>query len=204
MADETSKSILLPVDIEAEMRKSYLDYAMSVIIARALPDVRDGLKPVQRRILVAMNDLGLASNRGYRKCAKICGDTSGNYHPHGEAVIYPALVRLAQDFNMRYPLIDGQGNFGSVDGDPPAAMRYTEARLAKISEDILADLEKETVDFVPNYDETTDEPTVLPAPFPNLLVNGSAGIAVGMATNVPPHNLREVVDGCIWLIHNTH
>jgi len=142
MADEKNTSILLPIDIETEMRKSYLDYAMSVIIARALPDVRDGLKPVQRRILVAMNDLGLASNRGYRKCAKICGDTSGNYHPHGEAVIYPALVRLAQDFNMRYPLIDGQGNFGSVDGDPPAAMRYTEARLAKISEDILADLEK--------------------------------------------------------------
>jgi len=154
MADETNTSVLLPIDIEAEMRKSYLDYAMSVIIARALPDVRDGLKPVQRRILVAMNDLGLASNRGYRKCAKICGDTSGNYHPHGEAVIYPAMVRLAQDFNMRYPLVDGQGNFGSVDGDPPAAMRYTEARLAKISEDILADLEKETVDFIPNFDQT--------------------------------------------------
>src|SRR5229473_35944 len=159
MADEQNTSILLPIDIEAEMRKSYLDYAMSVIIARALPDVRDGLKPVQRRILVAMNDLGLASNRGYRKCAKICSDTSGNYHPHGEAVIYPALVRLAQDFNMRYPLIDGQGNFGSVDGDPPAAMRYTEARLAKISEDILADLEKETVDFIPNFDQTRDEPS---------------------------------------------
>jgi DNA gyrase subunit A len=154
MADEKNTSILLPIDIETEMKKSYLDYAMSVIIARALPDVRDGLKPVQRRILVAMNDLGLSSNRGYRKCAKICGDTSGNYHPHGEAVIYPALVRLAQDFNMRYPLIDGQGNFGSVDGDPPAAMRYTEARLAKISEDILADLEKETVDFIPNFDQS--------------------------------------------------
>jgi len=200
MADETNKSILLPVDIEAEMRKSYLDYAMSVIIARALPDVRDGLKPVQRRILVAMNDLGLASNRGYRKCAKICGDTSGNYHPHGEAVIYPALVRLAQDFNMRYPLIDGQGNFGSVDGDPPAAMRYTEARLAKISEDILADLEKETVDFVPNFDQTREEPFVLPSRIPNLLVNGASGIAVGMATNIPPHNLREIVDAAILLI----
>jgi DNA gyrase subunit A len=200
MADETNKSILLPVDIEAEMRKSYLDYAMSVIIARALPDVRDGLKPVQRRILVAMNDLGLASNRGYRKCAKICGDTSGNYHPHGEAVIYPALVRLAQDFNMRSPLIDGQGNFGSVDGDPPAAMRYTEARLARISEDILADLEKETVDFIPNFDQTREEPVVLPSRIPNLLVNGASGIAVGMATNIPPHNLREIVDAAILLI----
>src|SRR5258707_731676 len=182
------------------MRKSYLDYSMSVIIARALPDVRDGLKPVQRRILVAMNDLGLASNRGYRKCAKICGDTSGNYHPHGEAVIYPALVRLAQDFNMRYPLIDGQGNFGSVDGDPPAAMRYTEARLAKISEDILADLEKETVDFIPNFDQTREEPVVLPSRIPNLLVNGASGIAVGMATNIPQHNLREIVDAAILLI----
>jgi DNA gyrase subunit A len=200
MADEQNTSILLPIDIEAEMRKSYLDYAMSVIIARALPDVRDGLKPVQRRILVAMNDLGLASNRGYRKCAKICGDTSGNYHPHGEAVIYPALVRLAQDFNMRYPLIDGQGNFGSVDGDPPAAMRYTEARLAKITEDILADLEKETVDFIPNFDQTREEPVVLPSRIPNLLVNGASGIAVGMATNIPPHNLREIVDAAILLI----
>jgi DNA gyrase subunit A len=200
MADETNKSILLPVDIEAEMKKSYLDYSMSVIIARALPDVRDGLKPVQRRILVAMNDLGLASNRGYRKCAKICGDTSGNYHPHGEAVIYPALVRLAQDFNMRYPLIDGQGNYGSVDGDPPAAMRYTEARLAKISEDILADLEKETVDFVPNFDQTREEPFVLPSRIPNLLVNGASGIAVGMATNIPPHNLREIVEAAVVLL----
>src|ERR1700687_1393163 len=202
MADEKNTSILLPIDIEVEMRKSYLDYAMSVIIARALPDVRDGLKPVQRRILVAMNDLGLASNRGYRKCAKICGDTSGNYHPHGEAVIYPAMVRLAQDFNMRYPLVDGQGNFGSVDGDPPAAMRYTEARLAKISEDILADLEKETVDFIPNFDQTREEPVVLPSRIPNLLVNGASGIAVGMATNIPPHNLREIVEAAILLIEN--
>src|SRR6266403_985185 len=202
MADETNTSVLLPIDIEAEMRKSYLDYAMSVIIARALPDVRDGLKPVQRRILVAMNDLGLASNRGYRKCAKICGDTSGNYHPHGEAVIYPALVRVAQDFNMRYPLIDGQGNFGSVDGDPPAAMRYTEARLAKISEDILADLEKETVDFIPNFDQTREEPAVLPSRIPNLLVNGASGIAVGMATNIPPHNLGEVIDGLVALVES--
>ena len=184
------------ITIEEEMRRSYLDYAMSVIVARAIPDVRDGLKPVQRRILVAMNDLGLASNRGYRKCAKICGDTSGNYHPHGEAVIYPALVRLAQDFNMRAPLIDGQGNFGSVDGDPPAAMRYTEARLAKITEDILADLEKETVDFIPNFDQTREEPAVLPSRVPNLLVNGASGIAVGMATNIPPHKeIMKIVPG---------
>src|SRR5438094_7086299 len=202
MADETNTSILLPIDIEAEMRKSYLDYAMSVIIARALPDVRDGLKPVQRRILVAMNDLGLASNRGYRKCAKICGDTSGNYHPHGEAVIYPAMVRLAQDFNMRYPLVDGQGNYGSVDGDPPAAMRYTEARLTKLAEEMLADIEKETVDFGPNYDESTVEPLVLPAKVPNLLVNGAGGIAVGYATNIPTHNLAEIVDGLMLLLED--
>src|SRR6202142_4345679 len=200
MADETNQSQMIPVEIEAEMKKSYLDYAMSVIVARAIPDVRDGLKPVQRRILVAMNDMGLASNRGYRKCAKICGDASGNYHPHGEAVIYPTLVRLAQSFNMRYPLIDGQGNYGSVDGDPPAAMRYTEARLAKISEDILADLEKDTVDFIPNFDQTREEPVVLPSRIPNLLVNGASGIAVGMATNSPPHNLREIVEAAIVLL----
>ncbi len=202
MADETPRSTILPVDIEAEMKKSYLDYAMSVIVARAIPDVRDGLKPVQRRILVAMHDLGLSSNRGYRKCAKICGDTSGNYHPHGEAVIYPTLVRLAQPFNLRYPLVDGQGNFGSVDGDPPAAMRYTEARLARISEELLADLEKETVDFVPNFDQTRDEPFVLPSRVPNLLVNGASGIAVGMATNIPPHNLNEIVNGLLLLLEN--
>src|SRR5579871_3011163 len=192
--------IIKPVRIEEEMERSYLDYAMSVIVSRALPDVRDGLKPSQRRILVAMHDLNLTPNRPHRKCAKICGDTSGNYHPHGEAVIYPALVRLAQEFNMRYPLIDGQGNFGSVDGDPPAAMRYTEARLAKISEDILADLEKETVDFVPNFDQTREEPFVLPSRIPNLLVNGASGIAVGMATNIPPHNLREIVEAAIVLL----
>jgi DNA gyrase subunit A len=200
MADEPNLTNMIPVEIEAEMKKSYLDYAMSVIVARAIPDVRDGLKPVQRRILVAMNDLGLASNRGYRKCAKICGDTSGNYHPHGEAVIYPTLVRLAQSFNMRYQLIDGQGNYGSVDGDPPAAMRYTEARLARISEEILGDLEKETVDFVPNFDQTREEPVVLPSRIPNLLVNGATGIAVGMATNIPPHNLGEIVDATVTLI----
>jgi DNA gyrase subunit A len=200
MADEPKQAHMIPVEIEAEMKKSYLDYAMSVIVARAIPDVRDGLKPVQRRILVAMNDLGLGSTRGYRKCAKICGDTSGNYHPHGEAVIYPTLVRLAQSFNMRYPLIDGQGNYGSVDGDPPAAMRYTEARLARISEEILADLEKETVDFIPNFDQTREEPVVLPSRIPNLLVNGASGIAVGMATNIPPHNLGEIIDATVTLI----
>src|SRR5205823_5238391 len=188
------------VNIADEVSTSFLDYSMSVIISRALPDARDGLKPSQRRILFAMHDLSRFPNRQYRKCAKICGDTSGNYHPHGEAVIYPAMVRLAQDFNLRYMLVDGQGNFGSVDGDPPAAMRYTEARLAKISEDILADLEKETVDFIPNFDQTREEPVVLPSRIPNLLVNGASGIAVGMATNIPPHNLREIVDATILLI----
>src|SRR3954463_3378377 len=194
----------VPVNIEDEMKRSYMDYAMSVIIGRALPDARDGLKPAHRRVLYGMRQMGLAANRGYRKCAKIVGEVMGNYHPHGDASIYDTLVRLSQDFNMRYALVDGQGNFGSIDGDPPAAMRYTEARLEALADDMMADLDKETVDFVPNYDETTEEPTVLPAPFPNLLVNGSAGIAVGMATNVPPHNLREVIDGCIWLINNTH
>src|SRR6187401_2929995 len=194
----------IPVNIEDEMKRSYMDYAMSVIIGRALPDVRDGLKPAHRRVLYGMRLMGLASNRTYRKCAKIVGEVMGNFHPHGDASIYDALVRLAQDFNMRYPTVDGQGNFGSVDGDPPAAMRYTEARLKALADDMMSDLDNETVDFTPNYDETTEEPTVLPAPFPNLLVNGSTGIAVGMATNVPPHNLREVIDGCIWLIENTH
>jgi DNA gyrase subunit A len=193
-----------PVNIEDEMKRSYMDYAMSVIIGRALPDARDGLKPAHRRVLYGMKSMGLASTRGYRKCAKIVGEVMGNFHPHGDASIYDTLVRLAQDFNMRYPLVDGQGNFGSIDGDPPAAMRYTEARLQALADDMMADLDKETVDFSPNYDETTEEPTVLPAPFPNLLVNGSSGIAVGMATNVPPHNLQEVVDGCIWLIEQTY
>ncbi len=193
-----------PVNIEDEMKRSYMDYAMSVIIGRALPDARDGLKPAHRRVLYGMKTMGLGPTRAYRKCAKIVGEVMGNFHPHGDASIYDTLVRLAQDFNMRYPLVDGQGNFGSIDGDPPAAMRYTEARLQALGDDMMTDLDKETVDFVPNYDETTEEPTVLPTPFPNLLVNGSAGIAVGMATNVPPHNLREVVDGCIWLIESTH
>ena len=202
MADEPNQSILTPVDIEAEMKKSYLDYAMSVIIGRALPDVRDGLKPVHRRILFGMYELGLTSTKPYRKCAKIVGEVLGKFHPHGDSPVYDALVRLAQGFNMRYPLIDGQGNFGSVDGDPPAAMRYTEARLSKIAEELLADIEKETVDFVPNFDESTQEPTVLPTKIPNLLVNGSSGIAVGMATNIPPHNLKETVEAAILLIEN--
>src|SRR5437870_2661153 len=193
-----------PVNIEDEMKRSYMDYAMSVIIGRALPDARDGLKPAHRRVLYGMKTMGLSATRGYRKCAKIVGEVMGNFHPHGDASIYDTLVRMAQNFNMRYALVDGQGNFGSIDGDPPAAMRYTEARLQALAEELQADLDKETVDFTPNYDETTEEPTVLPAPFPNLLVNGSAGIAVGMATNVPPHNLREVIDGCIWLIDHTH
>jgi DNA gyrase subunit A len=190
----------LSVQIEDEMRRSYLDYAMSVIIGRALPDIRDGLKPVHRRVLYAMQEMGLAWNRGYRKAARVVGDTLGKFHPHGEAPVYEALVRMAQDFSLRYPLVDGQGNFGSIDGDPPAAMRYTEARLAKIAHEMLADIDRETVDFVPNYDETQEEPTVLPSRLPNLLVNGSSGIAVGMATNIPPHNLTEVVDGLVRVL----
>jgi DNA gyrase subunit A len=191
-----------PVNIEDEMKRSYMDYAMSVIIGRALPDVRDGLKPAHRRVLYAMRAMGLSSGRPYRKCAKIVGEVIGNFHPHGDAPAYDTLVRLAQDFNMRYLLVDGQGNFGSVDGDPPAAYRYTEARLEKLAEEMMGDLDKETVDFVPNFDETTEEPTVLPTTFPNLLVNGSTGIAVGMATNIPPHNMGEVIDGVIALIEN--
>ena len=185
-------SRIQPLSIEEEMKGSYLTYAMSVIIQRALPDVRDGLKPSQRRILVAMNDLNLGPRSKHRKCAKIAGDTSGNYHPHGESVIYPTLVRMAQDFNMREPLVHPQGNFGSIDGDPPAAMRYTEARMTAATTEMLEDIDKNTVDFVRNYDDTRDEPTVLPARFPNLLVNGGSGIAVGMATSFAPHNLREV------------
>jgi len=200
MADEQSQQILTPVDIESEMKKSYLDYAMSVIIGRALPDVRDGLKPVHRRILYGMYELGLTSTKPYRKCAKIVGEVLGKFHPHGDAPVYDALVRLAQEFNMRYPLVDGQGNFGSIDGDPPAAMRYTEARLSKIAEEMLADIEKDTVNFVPNFDESTGEPTVLPTRIPCLLVNGSSGIAVGMATNIPPHNLKEIIDATVTLI----
>jgi DNA gyrase subunit A len=192
----------IPVNIEDEMKRSYMDYAMSVIIGRALPDVRDGLKPAHRRVLFAMRQMGLLSNRAYRKCAKIVGEVIGNYHPHGDAPAYDTLVRLAQDFNMRYPLVQGQGNFGSIDGDPPAAYRYTEARLQALAEQMMADLDEETVDFVPNFDETTEEPTVLPTPFPNLLVNGSTGIAVGMATNIPPHNMREVIEAVVWTIES--
>ncbi len=191
---------LLLVDIEDEMRRSYLGYAVSTLIARALPDVRDGLKPVQRRILMAMNDLNLTPGAQHRKSAKICGDTSGNYHPHGEAVVYPTMVRMAQDFSLRYPLVDGQGNFGSVDGDPPAAMRYTEARMSPFAVEMLADLDRDTVDWMPNYDQTNREPTVLPARFPNFLCNGGEGIAVGMTTKVPPHNLREVCDACTMVL----
>jgi DNA gyrase subunit A len=191
-----------PVPIEEEMRKSYLDYAMSVIVGRALPDIRDGLKPVHRRVLFAMHELGLNWNRAYKKSARVVGEVLGKYHPHGDAPVYEALVRMVQEFSLRYPLVDGQGNFGSIDGDPPAAMRYTETRLAKIAHELLADIDKDTVDFSPNFDESLQEPMVLPTKVPNLLVNGSSGIAVGMATNVPPHNLREVVDGLIKVIDN--
>ena len=189
-----------PVPIEEEMRKSYLDYAMSVIVGRALPDIRDGLKPVHRRVLFAMHELGLTWNRAYKKSARVVGEVLGKYHPHGDAPVYEALVRMVQEFSLRYPLVDGQGNFGSIDGDPPAAMRYTETRLAKIAHELLADIEKDTVDFTPNFDESLQEPLVLPTKVPNLLVNGSSGIAVGMATNIPPHNLREVVDALVRVI----
>ena len=191
----------VPINIEDEMRRSYLDYSMSVIIGRALPDVRDGLKPVHRRILYGMREMGLASNRAYRKCAKLVGDVMGNYHPHGDSAIYDSVVRMAQRFSYRYPLVDGQGNFGSVDGDPPAAMRYTEARMQAIAESLLEDIDKDTVDFVPTYDELGQEPSYLPARAPNLLVNGSGGIAVGMATNMPPHNMNEVCEAAIMMIN---
>jgi DNA gyrase subunit A len=193
---------VIPVDLEDEMKRSYMLYSMSVIVGRALPDVRDGLKPIHRRILYAMNEIGLTSEKPHRKSATIVGEVMGKYHPHGDAAIYDALVRMAQDFSQRYILIDGHGNFGSIDGDPPAAMRYTEARMAKISQKLLADIDKDTVNFMPNFDESLKEPEVLPCRFPNLLVNGSSGIAVGMATNIPPHNLGEVIDGTIMLIDN--
>src|SRR5438093_3641298 len=191
-----------PVNIEDEMRRSYLDYAMSVIIGRALPDTRDGLKPVHRRILYAMHDMGLLHNKKHVKCAKVVGEGLGKYHPHGDAALYDALVRMAQPFSLRYPLIDGQGNFGSVDGDPPAAMRYTEAKLSAITGELMADIEKQTVDMVPNYDGQEEEPSVLPARIPNLLVNGATGIAVGMTTNIPPHNLREVCAAVKHVVDN--
>src|ERR687890_2210690 len=190
------------VNIEDEMRRSYLDYAMSVIIGRALPDVRDGFKPVHRRVLWAMHELGNQHNKPYKKSARIVGDVIGKYHPHGDSAVYDTIVRLAQDFSMRYPLVDGQGNFGSVDGDSAAAMRYTEARLTGIAAEMLDDIDKETVDFADNYDGTQKEPTVLPARLPNLLINGSSGIAVGMATNIPPHNASEVAQATVALIDN--
>jgi DNA gyrase subunit A len=198
----TGAGNLQPINIEEEMRRSYLDYAMSVIIGRALPDVRDGLKPVHRRILYAMHDMGLLHNRKHVKCAKVVGECLGKYHPHGDTALYDALVRMAQPFSLRYPLVDGQGNFGSVDGDPPAAYRYTEARMTAIAEELLADIDKDTVDFTPNFDDTTVEPVILPTRVPNLLVNGANGIAVGMATNIPPHNLTEIVDACITYVNN--
>src|SRR5438270_2387571 len=188
------------INIEDEMRRSYLDYAMSVIIGRALPDARDGLKPVHRRVLWAMHELGNAYNKAYKKSARVVGDVIGKYHPHGDTAVYDTIVRMAQDFSLRYPLVDGQGNFGSVDGDNAAAMRYTEIRMAKIAHELLADLDKDTVDFGPNYDGSESEPLILPSKFPNLLVNGSSGIAVGMATNIPPHNLSEVTDACLQLL----
>src|SRR5258707_2714321 len=191
-----------PISLEREMRRSYLDYAMSVIVGRALPDVRDGLKPVHRRILFAMNEANTVWNRPYVKCARVVGDVLGKYHPHGDTATYESLVRMAQDFSMRYTLVDGQGNFGSVDGDSAAAYRYTECRLQKIASELLADIDRETVDFVPNYDGKELEPAVLPAKFPNLLVNGSSGIAVGMATNIPPHNLGEGIAASLMVIEN--
>src|SRR3990167_3394763 len=191
----------IPVYIEDEMKKSYLGYAMSVIVGRALPDVRDGLKPVHRRILYAMHEMGVEWDTPYKKSARVVGDVIGKYHPHGDTAVYDAMVRMVQDFSLRYPLIDGQGNFGSIDGDSPAAMRYTEVRMSRLSGALLADIEKETVDWGPNYDESLKEPLVMPAAFPNLLVNGSSGIAVGMATNMPPHNLSEVIDGIVHIIN---
>src|SRR5499426_1108527 len=204
MDDTTRNEIgsLTPITLEDEMRRSYLDYAMSVIVGRALPDVRDGFKPVHRRVLYAMHEAGNTHDKPYKKAARIVGDVMGKYHPHGDTAIYDAIVRLAQDFSMRYPLVDGQGNFGSIDGDAPAAMRYTEVRMSKLAHEMLADIDKDTVDFGPNYDGQQQEPLVLPSRFPNLLVNGSSGIAVGMATNIPPHNLKETIAAVIAFIDN--
>ena len=202
MKDFTTKERILPINIEEEMKTSYLSYSMSVIVSRALPDVRDGLKPVHRRVLYAMKELNLEHSKGYKKSARIVGEVLGKYHPHGDTAVYDTIVRMAQDFSMRYPLVDGQGNFGSIDGDSAAAMRYTEARMESISEEILKDLEKNTVSFSPNFDNTLKEPKVLPAAIPNLLVNGSSGIAVGMATNMAPHNLGEIIDGLTKYLEN--
>ena len=202
MPDSDITSSVFPVNIEDEMRQSYMDYAMSVIVGRALPDVRDGLKPVHRRVLYAMNVMGNAYNKPYKKSARVVGDVIGKYHPHGDSAVYDTMVRMAQPFSLRYVLVDGQGNFGSVDGDAPAAMRYTEVRMARIAHELLEDLDKETVKFVENYDGSEHEPVVLPTRIPNLLINGSSGIAVGMATNIPPHNLTEVVGACLALMDN--
>src|ERR687893_591967 len=202
MTAPNSRERILPRLFEEELQQSFINYSMSVIVSRALPDVRDGLKPVHRRILYAMNELGLVPGRAYKKSATVVGDVLGKYHPHGDGSVYDALVRMVQQFSLRYPLVDGQGNFGSVDGDPAAAYRYTEARLTRISMELLADIDKNTVDFAPNFDDRLQEPKVLPAGFPNLLVNGSSGIAVGMATNIPPHNLKEIVKAVQLLIDN--
>lgn len=202
MENQAGEEKIVKVNIENQMKSAYIDYSMSVIVSRALPDVRDGLKPVHRRVLFGMLDLGVLSNRPYKKSARIVGEVLGKYHPHGDSSVYDAMVRMAQDWSLRYPLVDGQGNFGSIDGDSPAAMRYTEARLRKIAEEMLSDINKDTVDFQLNFDDSLEEPTVLPARIPNLLVNGASGIAVGMATNMPPHNLSEVVDGVIAYIDN--
>src|SRR6516225_5700025 len=204
MEETTNIPQKIPVSIQDELRTSYLDYAMSVIIGRAIPDVRDGLKPVHRRILFSMNEQKIGPGSAHKKCARVVGDVLGKYHPHGDLAVYDALVRMGQPFSLRYPLIDGQGNYGSVEGDPPAAYRYTESRMTDIAEELLADIDKDTVDFVANFDDTTVEPLVLPTRIPNLLVNGSNGIAVGMATNIPPHNLTEIVNACITLVNNPH
>jgi DNA gyrase subunit A len=202
MSIEFTHGKILPREVSREMRESFMDYAMSVIMSRALPDVRDGLKPVHRRILYAMNELGLHPNKGYKKSARIVGEVLGKYHPHGDVALYDTMVRMAQDFSIRYPLVDGHGNFGSIDGDPAAAMRYTEVRMTRLATVLLADIDKETVEFMPNFDETLEEPKVLPSRFPNLLVNGTAGIAVGMATNIPPHNMGEVVEAIKAMVNN--
>jgi len=200
--EETNFDRIIPINIEEEMKTAYIDYSMSVIVSRALPDVRDGLKPVHRRVLFGMTELGLAPNRPYKKSARIVGEVLGKYHPHGDTSVYDTMVRMAQDWSLRYSMVDGQGNFGSIDGDSPAAMRYTEARLKKIAEEMLNDIEKETVDFRPNFDDSLKEPTVLPSKIPNLLVNGAAGIAVGMATNMAPHNLTESINAINAYIDN--
>src|SRR5918993_1672682 len=202
MTAPNSRERILPRLIEEEMQQSFINYSMSVIVSRALPDVRDGLKPVHRRILYAMNELGLVPGRPYKKCATVVGDVLGKYHPHGDMAVYEALVRMVQDFSLRYPLVDGQGNFGSIDDDPAAAYRYTEARLTRIATEMLADIDKNTVDFAPNFDDRLQEPKVLPSGFPNLVVNGSSGIAVGMATNIPPHNPAEIISALVPMIDN--